>query len=386
MPTPILVPKATISMEQGTILRWCKEQGEIVDIDEVLLELETDKAVFELPAPASGTLLRIDIPSGGVAVDQVVGWIGAPDEEVPVSKSPNGESPNDMASGQQPAAVQSKPTPLQGSAAPSFAATPAARRLARERGIDIQTVQGTGPNGRITQEDVERASAGERVPLPSRAALIRHVTEAWQSVPHIHIARLVDAGQLVEARKRAVAAGIAAISYTDLILASVARVLPQFPALLPDGRLSANGVALAFAVETEADVVAPVIAGANRLSLRELSQRRRELGALARAHRLKPEHLQGGAFTVTNLGMFDVDFFAPIVNAPQVAILAVGRIVPQPVVEAGAIEIGWRMWANLAADHRQVDGALAARFLSAWQQELNQIPEELHETNGFPHR
>src|SRR6185437_11513596 len=172
----------------------------------------------------------------------------------------------------------------------------------------------------------------------------------------------------------------------DLILASVARVLPQFPALLPDGRLSANGVALAFAVETEADVVAPVIAGANRLSLRELSQRRRELGALARAHRLKPEHLQGGAFTVTNLGMFDVDFFAPIVNAPQVAILAVGRIVPQPVVEAGAIEIGWRMWANLAADHRQVDGVLAARFLSAWQQELNQILEELHETNGFPHR
>src|SRR6185437_11104483 len=381
MPTPILVPKATISMEQGTILRWCKEQGEVVDIDEVLLELETDKAVFELPAPASGALLRIDIPSGGVAVDQVVGWIGRPGEEVPVSESPNG-----IVSGQQPAAVQSKPTPLQGPAAPSFAATPAARRLARERGIDIQTVQGTGPNGRIIQEDVERASASERVSPPSRAALIRHVTEAWQSVPHIHIARLVDASQLVEARKRAVAAGIAAISYTDLILASVARVLPQFPALLPDGRLSASGVALAFAVETEADVVAPVIAGADRLSLRELNERRKELAALARAHRLKPEHLQDGAFTVTNLGMFDVDFFEPIVNAPQVAILAVGRIAPQPVVHAGVIEIGWRMWANLAADHRQVDGALAARFLSAWKHELNQIPEELQKTNGFPNR
>ena len=382
MPTPILVPKATISMEQGTILRWWKEQGELVAIDEVLLELETDKAVFELPAPASGTLLRIDNPSGGVAVDQVVGWIGAPGEEVPVSESPNG-----VVSGQQPAVVQSKPTPLQGSAAaPPFAATPAARRLARERGIDIQTVQGTGPNGRITQEDVERASGGgERVP-PSRAALIRHVTEAWQSVPHIHIARLIDAGPLVEAKKRAVAVGITAISYTDLILASVARVLPRFPALLPDGCLSANGVALAIAVETETDVIAPVIAGANRLSLSELNKRRRELAALARVHRLTPEHLQDGAFTVTNLGMFDVDFFAPIVNTPQVAILAVGRIAPQPVVQAGTIEIGWRMWANLAADHRQVDGALAARFLSAWQQELNQIPEELHETNGFPHR
>jgi pyruvate dehydrogenase E2 component (dihydrolipoamide acetyltransferase) len=195
----------------------------------------------------------------------------------------------------------------------------------------------------------------------------------------MHIARNIDATGLARGKRSIYQESSKNISFTDLILFSVARVLTEFPEI---AKGSQRGVSLeinvAFAVATRDDnVVTPVIPGANLLPLLELSQLRRELTGLALLGKLRPRNLEGGAFTVTNLGMEGADFFAPIINAPQRAILAVGRIAEQPVVNKDRIEIGWRMWASLAADHRHIDGAMAARFLSRWQEHLHKLPEEL---------
>jgi pyruvate dehydrogenase E2 component (dihydrolipoamide acetyltransferase) len=369
MPPPIVVPKATISMSQGTILRWAKKIGDLVARDELLLELETDKAVIELPAPADGTLLRITRDSGEVAVDLVIGWIGTPGEPIP---DQNPASPKVDRS--IPVHQEVATTP----AIPPLAATPAARRRAKELGIDIRGVKGSGPEpgNRITEQDVEShvANNSDSV-VSSRRMLAEHVTHAWQTVPHIHIVRLMDVEALVKA-KEVLSTDPNPIGYTDLVLSTVAKTLMQFPQL----RFSATpektaSISLAFAVDTENGVVAPMIQEANLLSLAELSRMRRKLTSLALSRKLRPEHLQTANFTVTNLGMLGVDLFTPIINTPQVAILATGQLKQQAIVEAGQIRPGWRMWATLTADHRHIDGALAANFLSAWQVEMNSLSE-----------
>jgi pyruvate dehydrogenase E2 component (dihydrolipoamide acetyltransferase) len=368
MPTPIVVPKATISMSQGTILQWAKKIGDLVAKDELLLELETDKAVIELPAPADGTLLRITRDSGEVTVDQVIGWIGTPEESIP---DQNPASPKvDRSTPDVHQEVATTP-PI-----PPLAATPAARRRAKELGIDIREVKGSGPANRITEQDVEsHVSNNSDFVVSSRRTLAEHVTHAWQTVPHIHLVRLMDVETLVKA-KEVLSTDPDPISYTDLVLSTVAKTLMQFPQL----RFSATpektaSISLAFAVDTENGVVAPVMQEANLLSLAELSRMRRKLTSLALSRKLQPEHLQTANFTVTNLGMLGVDLFAPIINTPQVAILATGQLKQQAIVEAGQIRPGWRMWATLAADHRHIDGALAANFLSAWQVEMNSLSE-----------
>jgi pyruvate dehydrogenase E2 component (dihydrolipoamide acetyltransferase) len=207
--------------------------------------------------------------------------------------------------------------------------------------------------------------------------LSEHVTEAWKTVPHIHIVRQMNANALVKAREK-VSTEAAPVTFSDLVLFTVAKALQEFPQLRSvDEQGSAAMISLAFAVDTENGVITPAVKNANALSLAALAKARRELTALAVARKLKPEHLQSADFTVTNLGMFGVDLFAPIINTPQLAILATGEIKQQPVVEQGAVRVGWRMWATLAADHRHIDGALAAKFLQAWQAELDRLPETL---------
>jgi pyruvate dehydrogenase E2 component (dihydrolipoamide acetyltransferase) len=367
MPTPIVVPKATISMSQGTILQWIRKVGDAVAKDDLLLELETDKAVIELPAPTEGTLLRITRDRGEVSVDQVVGWIGSPGDSIPEEivvavkdERSNPELPQDVAKG----------------ASLPLAATPAARRRAKELGLELQKIKGTGPGGRITEGDVEsHASHNSGSIVSSRRALAEHVTQAWQTVPHIHIVRLMDMDRLVRA-KELVSTEVDPVNYTDLVLSTVARTLAQFPQLrFLTTSDDAAAVSVAFAVDTENGVVTPVVQDANCLSFAALARIRRKLTTLALARKLPPEHLLPANFTLTNLGMLGVDLFAPIINTPQVAILAMGQIKQQAIVEDGQVRAGWRMWATLAADHRHIDGALAAKFLSAWQLEMNSLPE-----------
>lgn len=368
MPTAIIVPKSTITMEQGTILQWMKSVGDHVAKDETLLELETDKAVVEIPAPEAGVLLRIDHCKGEVDVDQVVGWIGIPGESVPDDRTVPVEAPEKVA-------VPHRNIDQAQSAVPAMS-TPAARRRAKELGIDIKKVTGSGSGNRIGEDDVENyAKRQSQSTGSSRRALAEHVAEAWRTVPHIHIVRSMEMDGLVKAKGLASRTG--SVTYTDALLSTVAKTLTGFRELLSGhGSEGWQGISLAFAVDTDYGVVAPTIRDVNLLRLHELANVRRELTALARLRKLRPEHLQPANFTVTNLGMYEVDFIAPIINTPQVAILALGQIKKQPIVDQDQVRPGWRMWATLTTDHRHIDGALAARFLSAWQIEMNGISQE----------
>lgn len=345
-------------------MQWVRKVGDPIAKDEMLLELETDKAIVELPAPVEGVLLSILWESGEVQVDQVIGWIGQPGEVVPENgpaHTPVVEAPQTLGK------AKNDPT------APPLAATPAARRRAKELGVALQVVRGSGPGGRITEEDVE-AQVKSAPQTSRRRALAEHVTEAWKNVPHIHIVRSMVMDSLVRA-KDVLSSKDRPISYTDLVLLTLAETLTRFPQVLFSPPAGGVNLSLAFAVDTEHGVVTPAIPGADTLTLAGLADVRRKLTSLAQSRKLQPEHLQTANFTLTNLGMFGVDLFAPIINTPQIAILATGQITQQAVVEEGQVRAGWRMWATLAADHRHIDGALAGKFLAAWQEEIHRLPE-----------
>lgn len=354
-------------------MRWLLGEGETVSTHSVLFELETDKAIIEVPSPADGVLLKILSPFGPAKVEAVVGWIGAPGERLDYKATKErldgGDCRQPVAHGGRPEARISTPS------------TPAARRRAGELGVELSTLTGSGPNGRITQEDVERAAvtkAGPQRPDErGRGELMRNLTHAWQTVPHIHISRQLDGDALAALSNRI--RGLH-ISVTDLLLFALSRLLPAFPELTrtwQDERLEpASGIHIAFAVDTGNSVVAPVIRNISSLRAEQISQRRRELTDMAREQRMKLADLQDGVFTLSNLGMSGADFFAPIVAWPQTAMLAVGRLAQEPVARNGSIEVGWRMWANIALDHRAVDGVLGARFLAALQDSLNQLPKD----------
>jgi pyruvate dehydrogenase E2 component (dihydrolipoamide acetyltransferase) len=378
MLAPVIIPKATISMEEGSILKWIKSEGDVVAKDDILFEMETDKAIVEVEAPADGVLLKIVTAEGPVKVESVVGWIGQPGDVI--SDAQRVQPTMAVAENVTIPIALNEPEARLG----RIVATPAARRRAAELGVDLKSVASCASGGRISQEDVERfstrtATSGEPAAhLADRKILIERLTTTWQSVPHIHVARLLDASGLAGAKKKLAGTGI---SVTDLLLHILAAVLPRFPELSMvwgGGKLiPATQINLAFAVDTSRGVVAPVISSANALGLADLSKKRLKLSEGAQACRLRPEDLQGGVFTLTNLGMQKVDFFAPLINSPQTAILAAGKMDQVPVVIEGSLAVGWRMWVNLAVDHRVSDGMAAARFLEQLQIEVGRLPENL---------
>lgn len=366
-------------MEEGTIVRWLKAEGESVSKDEILFELETDKAVMEVPSPARGVLLKVVVSQGPVSPEQTVGWVGNRGELV--QNTPQFPLPATTQFEEiRPRSQPPKPSRI--------VATPAARRRAGELGVDLGIVTGKGPGGRILEEDVEAAAAlkiksvetRESQRQLDRQALIRRLSAAWQAAPHIYVSRELDVGNLIGIRERFSREGKPRCSITDLILYVISRTLPDFPELV----LTWNGETLtatekinaALAIDTDKGVIAPVIPNIGELTLAEICDRRRELTNLALKHQLQPDQVGGGNFTLTNLGMEEVDFFTPIINFPQTAILAVGRAMQKPVVAHGALGVGWRMWAILALDHRAADGMSAARFLSALQRRMNELPME----------
>ena len=358
------MPALGVAQDTGKLVRWLKSDGEQVTKGEPLMEVETDKATVEVDAPASGTLSAITASAGDdVAVGHPMAVILGPGESAsrPTEKRVTISSP--------PSAETVKSIPA--TPAPSVAramASPKARRLARERGVDISTLAGTGPGGAILEEDVlAGAAAGPKAtPATAESALWRamadNVTRSWRDAPHFFVIREVDAGALVEERPR----HPSEVTYTDLVLHAVAGALVAHPRM--NGGEADVNIGLAVAVPD--GLMVPVIHGVDRLSVDEIAARRHEVVERVRAGRVRSADVSGGTFTVSNLGMYGVDLFTAILTEGQAGILALGRIADRVVARDAAAVVRPTMVMSLSCDHRLVDGARAAEFMASLVQQI----------------
>jgi len=380
----IVMPALEMAQENGKLLAWRKKEGEAIVKGEPLLEIETDKAVVEIESPAEGILAGVKAHVGDVIpVGQTIAWIVMPGEKPPAETQPS-------ASGRRMETKASPPSPpaaVKSSAEPSSSTariSPKARRLAKEHGIDLSRVRGTGSEGEILAEDILAlvASPGSAKGTPASGTLetmssiarlmAERTTQSWTSVPHFFVVREADAGALIEAREKLGSAiekaqGVR-VTQTDLLVALAARVLVKHPRL--NASWTGEGIRLnlemniGVAMAVNDGVVATVIPGAQAKNLGEIAALRHDLTERARAGKLRPADIAGATFTISNLGMYKVDAFSAIINPPQAAILAVGRITDRVVPVDGKPGIRPMMTMTLSSDHRVVDGARAAAFLN----------------------
>jgi pyruvate dehydrogenase E2 component (dihydrolipoamide acetyltransferase) len=432
MSTKVVMEALSPTMEEGRLVEWKKNEGDAVAVGDVLAEVETDKAVMELVARAGGTLLKQMIPAGTtVPVSELVAVIGEPGEDVggapaaaakkPAAKAstaeqqatqpaPDRNRPSSMPSAPPAEAVTEgngqQPAPRPAAEAPArtpqpagrIKASPLARRMAAERGIDLASVPGTGPEGRVIARDLEGAAARApaaapaaappapaRSPVPApprvpsgvpyadvpltqiRKTIARRLAQSIGPIPTFYLTIEVDMERAAEAREELLAAGGEKVSFNDIIIKATAMALKRHPecnAWWQDDHIRYwNEVHLSIAVAVEDGLITPVIRHTDLKSLREIAAESRDLAGRARERRLKPEEYTGGTFSVSNLGMIDIDEFTAVINPPETGILAVGRMVEQPVVHAGAVAIRRRMRLTMSCDHRVIDGATGARFL-----------------------
>jgi pyruvate dehydrogenase E2 component (dihydrolipoamide acetyltransferase) len=371
----VIMPALGMSQETGRLVRWLKREGEDVQRGEPLMEVETDKAVVEVEAPGEGVLGGIRVQEGDeVPVGQTIAYLLSPGE-TPPSGEPAGGG---RVAGAPPAEVDppvGEPAgePFGGPAdmapagrPPRAAASPKARRLAMERGQDLASLAGSGPGGAVTEADLEAGVAPRIQDSRLWRAMAENTTRSWQQTPHFFLFRDVDASRLLEARGR-LGTGV---TVTDLLGVLVARCLAEHPVM----NLGAAGVNLGLAVATEAGLVVPVIHGADRLSFEEFAERRASIAERARGGRLHSGDLGGGTFTLSNLGMYGVDAFTAIVTEGQAGILAVGRITERVVAVDGQAAVRPMVALALSCNHRLVDGARGALFLSDLAERLEQAP------------
>lgn len=370
--TKIVMPRLSLTMKTGSVVQWFKKEGEAVEKDEPVVEVLSEKVTYDVEAPATGILRKILAEEGvDMPVGATLAFVAAPDEEVPEEEAAAevvvGGPPSRMTEEEparrekiEPAAIRER-----------IPASPAAKRMARDHEVDLALVDGTGPKGRILEEDVkafidERAGSipqvKEEVPLTGiRKATAERVTSSFRSAPHSFIIMDVDMTSAVKRRERT------QISFTAVLVYAVAQALRKHPGLnstLIDGRIRVyDAINVGVAASTEKGLVVPVIRHADTKQLEDLSSELAELVAGARQGRLSKEQLAGGTFTITNLGMYGVDMFLPIINPPEAAILAAGRIVEKPHVLNREITVKPMMTLTLAYDHRIVDGAPASEFL-----------------------
>jgi pyruvate dehydrogenase E2 component (dihydrolipoamide acetyltransferase) len=365
------MPALGMAQETGKILRWLKSDGDEVAKGDPLLEVETDKVTVEIEAPAAGLLAGLRAREGAeVPVGETVAFIVAPGEEAPT----NGDAPREPAAPPEPA-----PQAAQAAASPDGPrhrlASPKARRLAAERGVDLDALAaGSGPHGAVVAADVdtaaeapEQAAGPEAAPSRIWSLMAERTTQSWTSAPHFYLLREVDAGRLSSWRDVARRRLGDDVSFTDLLVRATAAALrdhPRVNAAWENGGVKPNEeVNVGIAVAVEDGLVVPVVHGADALGLGEIAARRAELVKRAREGALRPEDVERGTFTISNLGMYGIDAFNAVLNAPQAAILAVGRIVERVVAVEGAPAVRPRMALTLSCDHRVVDGARAAEFL-----------------------
>jgi pyruvate dehydrogenase E2 component (dihydrolipoamide acetyltransferase) len=404
MATSVVMPALEMAQETGKVVSWKKKDGDPVKKGEILLEVETDKAVVEIEAQADGTLGGVTAKEGDVVpVGQTIAWLLKAGESVPQS---SGQAQTGRKMDSAPAAA--KAAVVEAPAAPVSVAgvksSPKARKLAREHGVDINSLKGSGSGGEVLAADVLAAAnvgagfsrpeakpaapagpakAGPHVP-PAAAPpgpadqlttigriMAERTTQSWTTVPHFFVARDVDATALNASRGMLIpfiekSHGIK-VTHTDLMVSAIAKALKKHARIngsWVDGRIVLNtdvNVALAIAVENA--VVTAVIKHADTLSLGDIARQRKELSEKARANRLSPADISGATFTISNLGMLNVDAFTAIIVPPQAAILAVGAITDRVVAIDGMIAIRPVMTMTLSSDHRLVDGARAAMFM-----------------------
>lgn len=412
------MPKMGDTMEEGKILRWIKREGDSVKKGESIAEVETDKVNIEIEAFASGILRKILVSEGESApIGTGIAYIGAADEPLPNGAASSAGGNGKVAQAPSPA-VQERPAPAvsapQTPAAPPAAVaeqggrifiSPLARRFAQEHNLDYRQVRGTGPNGRIIKLDIETAlqqgtpaaaptvelepvpvgvDTGEVVEIPlttMRRTIARRLAQSMQSAPHFYVTSVIDAGKLGELRKQinehaATDPNPVKVSFNDLIIKAVAAALVRMPqvnvSFAEDRLIQKKAVHIGVAVALEQGLIVPVLHNADRRGILDIARETRRLAEAARTNKLKPEDLSGGTFTISNLGMFDVESFTAVINPPESAILAVGSIMPTPAVVDGQVVVRERMKVTLSSDHRALDGAVAARFL----QEVKRLLEE----------
>jgi pyruvate dehydrogenase E2 component (dihydrolipoamide acetyltransferase) len=380
----IVMPALEMAQENGKLLSWRKKEGEAVVKGEPLLEIETDKAVVEIESPGDGVLAGVKAHEGDVIpVGQTIAWIVLPGEKPPAETQPSATGRRMDTKASPPASAAATKTSSE-SAASAVRISPKARRLAREHGIDLSGVRGTGSDGEILAEDVLAlvASPGSAKEPPASGALetmssiarlmAERTTQSWTSVPHFFVVREADASAVTEAREKLGSAiektqGVR-VTHTDILVALAARVLVKHPRL--NASWTGKGIRLSpevnigIAMAVNDGVVAAVIPGAQTKTLGEIAALRHDLTERARAGRLRPGDIAGATFTISNLGMYKVDAFSAIINPPQAAILAVGRITDRVVPVEGKPGIRPMMTMTLSSDHRVVDGARAASFLN----------------------
>jgi len=390
-------------MEEGKILKWLRKEGEKIKQGEILVEIESDKADMELEAYDSGVLRKIVVEEGTSApIGALIAVIGEPNEDIaPLLKeepkekkaSPKEKESPPTASAPAPStketAAVTAARPSSNVAAPSkptdgrVKASPLAKRIAQERGINLSSVQGSGPQGRIVKADLESAPAGGFVPRPAgpivpgtseevalsgiRKTIAKRMAESKVTAPHFYVTIDVDMEPAMAFREQILNAIELKLSFTDILIKACAEALMKHPMVngtyLGDRMRQHHFAHIGVAVALDEGLVTPVIRNCEQKRIDQIAAELRDLVGRARNRKLKPEEYSGSTFTISNLGMFDVEDFVAIINPPEGAILAVGSIVKRPVVKDGTIVIGHTMKATLSSDHRIIDGAVAARFL-----------------------
>ena len=423
MSTKVVMEALSPTMEEGRVVEWKKQEGEAVAVGDVLAEVETDKAVMELVARAAGTMLKHVVPAGAtVPVSELVAVIGEPGEAVEAPSGPNGgkpaakdapkadaptaeapkaEAPKPGAAAQatQPTADQDNrptsmpPAPPAAAAAESgrVKASPLARKIAADRGLSLQGVAGSGPQGRIVQRDLAGISAAAAAaapaapqvpafqPVPSgqpfadvpltqiRKTIAKRLVQSLGPVPTFYLTIEADMERVSEAREALNAIGEGKVSFNDITIKAVALALRQHPACnawwQDDHIRYWNEVHVSMAVAIEDGLITPVIRHADQKSLRQIAAETKDLAARARTRKLAPEEYTGGTFSISNLGMLDIEEFTAIINPPEAGIIAIGRIADKAVVHEGAVVPRKRMRLTMSCDHRVIDGATGAQFL-----------------------
>ena len=448
----VLMPKLGQTMEEAKVEKWHKSEGDAVAKGDVLLEIQTDKAVLEVESFVEGTMLKVVADAGETfPVNSVIGLVGDPSDELPDvealrAKALAGEAGAPEAPEEKPA-----PAPAPGAAAPAPApapqpvaapaptgriiasprarrrakdekvpvsiltgsgpngriverdvlgyveklrdvrVTPVAREIALDRGIDLLAVQGSGAGGKITKEDVLSAPAATRAAAPAvtgkpaeltatRRIIAERMSQSKREAPHFYLTVEVDMSAAIALRKSINAQGRGKLSYHDLLIKACGRALAEMPAMnavfQDDNLVQRTEINIGLAVSIDDGLMVPVVPNVDRLSLQSVAEKSRELVEKARSKRLTPDEYQGGCLTISNLGMFDIDWFYPIINPGEPAILGVGRIADKAVVLNGGIHVRPMMATALCVDHRATDGATAAAFLKRVK-ELLESPEEL---------
>jgi pyruvate dehydrogenase E2 component (dihydrolipoamide acetyltransferase) len=397
MASHLLMPKLSPTMEEGQIARWMKNEGDEVAFGEIMAEVDTDKATMEMTAMQSGVLLKILAPAGStVALGSPIGVIGEAGEDISAltaSATPAPAAPAPVAVSEPTpaapvAAAPPAPVPAPSENGGRLLVSPVAARMATEAGLDLKSINGSGPGGRIIKRDIEAAMSAppvaavavaapvltgaapyrEETVSPMRAAIARNLVTSIGPVPHFFLTVEIEMDKLLALRKEVNAADESLkLSINDFIVKITAHALMKHPAV----NASFQGKTLRYyeradigvAVAVEDGLITPIVRGANAKTVSEIAAEIREMAGRARNRRLKPEEYTGATFSISNLGMFGIEEFTAVINPPEAAILAVGGVTPKPVVRDGEIVLRNMMRVTMSCDHRVIDGATGAQFL-----------------------